>query len=68
MLFTSDKPNLVMIRHFKDENWTNAYKQVNLPNTLSEYAAVASAAFNENIVAIRPTSEEFNKFNGMQYK
>jgi hypothetical protein len=36
-----------------------------LPDTLSEYAAGASAAFATKIVAIRPTSTRFDQFNGI---
>jgi hypothetical protein len=36
-----------------------------LPDTLSEYAAGASAAFATKIVAIRPTTTRFDHFNGI---
>jgi hypothetical protein len=36
-----------------------------LPDTLSEYAAGASAAFDAPIVAIRPTDARFDQFNGI---
>lgn len=36
-----------------------------MPDTLSEYAAGASAAIATKIVAIRPTGEEFDQFYGI---
>lgn len=43
--------NRKMANNFADA-WNNAYEQVDLPDTLSEYAAAASAAFDASIVAI----------------
>lgn len=57
--------NRTMANHLKDDSWSNAYEQVDLPDTLSEYAAAASAAFDAPIVAIRPTDARFDQFNGI---
>ena len=54
-----------MANHFKDDSWSYDYEQVNMPDTLSEYAAGASAAFATKIVAIRPTGAEFDQFYGI---
>jgi hypothetical protein len=36
-----------------------------LPDSISAYAAAASAAFNAQIVGITPTASEFGDFNGI---
>jgi hypothetical protein len=54
-----------MANHFKDDSWSYAYAQIDMPDTLSKYAAGASAAFATKIVAIRPTGSEFDQFYGI---
>ena len=57
--------NRTLANHFKDDTWNNTYEQVDLCNTLSEYAAAASAALDARILAIRQTGAEFDRFNGI---
>lgn len=52
-----------MTNHFNDDAWSNAYDQVDLPDTLSEYAQAASTAFDARIVVIMPTDARFDQFN-----
>jgi hypothetical protein len=54
-----------MARYFKDATWNNAYEQVDLPDSLNDFAAAASAAYGAKIVAIKPTSGKFDAFNGI---
>lgn len=56
-----------MVRYFNNPDWSNAYVQRDLPDSLDEFAKAASAAFNAQIIGISPTDSRFNQFNGINY-
>lgn len=56
--------NRVMVGYF-DDNWSNAYEQTDLPDSLANFAEAAEVAYGTKITAVRPTGRKFNIFNGI---
>ncbi|MFA6904132.1 MAG: hypothetical protein WC236_13735, partial [Gallionellaceae bacterium] len=59
------KLNDVLVSHFNDESWRNAYVQRDLRDSLAEFAAGARAAFDTEVVGVTGETDAANQLNGV---
>jgi hypothetical protein len=60
----ADRLNKIMTNYFSQE-WSAAYEQNELPDTLSDFGKAVKTAFGTTVVPVTPTQERFNEFNGV---
>ncbi|MEO6146922.1 MAG: hypothetical protein ABIT70_07695, partial [Sulfuriferula sp.] len=64
---SANKLNSAMVSYFKNSDWSHAYDQVQLPDNLHGLEQAVKAAFGTEVVAIVPTAQRFNAFNGINH-
>jgi hypothetical protein len=52
-------------KHFNDVDWENTYVQRDLRDSLADFAAGASAAFDSKVIGVTGTTRAANALNGI---
>lgn len=57
--------NRIMVRHFQDPSWENAYVQVELPDALSGLQQAIEHGFAKSLIGVRGTTPAARSLNGI---